>query len=67
MKDVDMLFDAAESEKAAASTFAILAADAGSEELRQKLLQHQNTIQQHQHKFAQLMSSKQQGGQRNPV
>lgn len=65
MKEVDLLFDAAESEKAAASTFAILAAEVGSEELRQKLLQHQNTIQDHQHRFAQLLAEKQ-GGERNP-
>ncbi|MDQ0340803.1 ferritin-like metal-binding protein YciE [Caldalkalibacillus uzonensis] len=66
MNDTDMLFDAAEFEKQTASAFAIMAADAGSEELRQKLIQHQNTLQQHQRQFVQLMAQLQ-GGQRNPV
>jgi hypothetical protein len=65
MNDLDMLFDAAEFEKYTASTFATLAADCGSEQLRQQLLQHENTIQQHQSQFAQLMAQLQ--GQRNPV
>ncbi|MBA4495236.1 spore coat protein [Paenactinomyces guangxiensis] len=66
MNDLDMLFDAAEFEKATASSFSVLAADCGSEELRQMLLQHHSTIQQHQRQFAQLMA-KLQGSQRNPV
>ncbi|TEB18028.1 hypothetical protein Psfp_00152 [Pelotomaculum sp. FP] len=65
MNEADMLFDAAEFEKMTAATFARLAADAGSEDLRQKLLQHQSTIQQHQRQFADLMAQK--AGQRNPV
>lgn len=40
MNEIDMLFDAAEFEKTTAATFARLAADAGSENLRQKLIQH---------------------------
>lgn len=66
MNDLDMLFDAAEFEKGTASTFSRLAADAGSEQLRQKLIQHINTIHNHQHQFAQLMAKKQ-GTQRNPI
>ena len=65
MNEIDMLFDAAEFEKTTATTFARLAADTGDDNLRQKLLQHQNTIQQHQHQFATLMSQK--TGQRNPA
>ena len=65
MNEVDMLLDSAEFEKTTATTFARLAADAGSEYLRQKLLQHQSTIQQHQRQFAELMAQK--TGQRNPV
>jgi len=65
MNDIDMLFDAAEFEKTTASAFAVMASDCGSEQLRQKILQHQNTIQQHQRQFTQLMSQLQ--GQRNPI
>jgi ferritin-like metal-binding protein YciE len=65
MNDADMLFDAAEFEKTTAATFVRLAADCGSEQLRQQLLQHVQTIQNHQQQFAQLIA--QQQGQRNPV
>ncbi|MDR6224070.1 spore coat protein [Desmospora profundinema] len=65
MNDTDMLLDAAEFEKTTAATFERLAADCGSEQLRQQLLEHVQTIQNHQKQFAQLMDQLQ--GQRNPV
>lgn len=66
MNDLDMLFDASEFEKVTASTFSRLAADAGSEQLRQKLIQHINTIHSHQQQFAQMIAKKR-GTQRNPI
>lgn len=60
-----MLLDAAESEKSAAQLFAALAADCASEEMRQKLLGHIQTISDHQRRFAKLREEKL--GTRNPV
>jgi ferritin-like metal-binding protein YciE len=65
VQEVDMLLDAAESEKAAAQLFAALAADCASEELRQKLLTHVQTISDHQRRFAKLREQKM--GSRNPM
>lgn len=65
MQEVDMLLDAAESEKAAAQLFAALAADCASEDLRKKMLSHVQTISDHQRRFAKLREEKM--GTRNPI
>jgi rubrerythrin len=65
VQEVDMLLDAAESEKATAQLYAALAADCASEQLRQKLLSHIQTVSEHQRRFAKLREEKM--GTRNPV